>query len=89
MQQGLMKVSKLIEIEVPGLGQRIKAAREADPRPLLKICQLVPSPYGKGKSMTPTNWYKIEKEETKTLPLPTLRKIEEVLGVDFGVEVEG
>lgn len=35
--------------------------------------------------MTRTNWYRIE-AENQTLPVDTLRKIEQVLGVDFGVE---
>ena len=38
--------------------------------------------------MTPMNWYKIEAEETKGLPIETLRKIEELLGVDFGVKFD-
>ena len=31
------------------------------------------------------NWYRIE-DEKQTLPLETLRSIEKVLGVDFGVK---
>jgi hypothetical protein len=34
--------------------------------------------------MPSMNWYRIEAEE-QTLPEETLQKIEEVLGVDFGV----
>ena len=73
----LMKVRKILETSAPGLGQKIKSARENDKRSLLQICQEV--------GMTPTNWYKIEAEETKYLPLETLVAIEEVLKVDFGV----
>jgi hypothetical protein len=36
--------------------------------------------------MTTMNWYRIEAEETKALPIETLRRIEDVLGMDFGVQ---
>lgn len=74
----VMKVTRLTEKEVPGLGDRIRAAREADTRSLTTLCKLV--------GMTPMNWYRIEKEEAKSLPEETLRRIESVLGVDFGVD---
>jgi transcriptional regulator with XRE-family HTH domain len=74
-----MKVQKVTEIDVPGLGQQIKQARESDGRKLTRICAEV--------GMTTANWYKIEGEDTKALPLETLRRIEEVLGVNFGVEL--
>jgi hypothetical protein len=38
--------------------------------------------------MTTMNWYKIEAEDTKALPIETLRRIEEVLGVDFRVSFD-
>ncbi|BAY50414.1 transcriptional regulator (plasmid) [Scytonema sp. HK-05] len=75
-----MKVRKVIDVEVPGLGERIRKARESDRRSLSAICRQIP--------MTTMNWYKIEAEETKALPIDTLRRIEEVLKVDFGVEIE-
>lgn len=76
-----MKVSRTTVVDVPGLGERIKRARKADPRSLVQICGLI--------DITPANWYKIEAEETKVLPIETLRRIEDVLGVDFGVSFEG
>ncbi|MGK7956712.1 MAG: helix-turn-helix domain-containing protein [Crocosphaera sp.] len=76
----LMKVRKVIDQEIPNLGERIKEAREKDKRSLAKICREIP--------MTTMNWYKIEAEETKALPIETLRRIEEVLGVKFGVNFE-
>lgn len=76
----LMKVRKVVEREFPGLGAKIKRAREADSRSLTQICAEV--------GMTTANWYKIENEETKVLPLGTLQKIEDVLGVDFGVQFD-
>ena len=75
-----MKVRKVIETKVPGLGDRIRQAREADSRSLAEICRQVP--------MTTMNWYRIEAEETKALPIETLRRMEEVLGVDFGVSFD-
>ncbi|BAY41301.1 XRE family transcriptional regulator (plasmid) [Nostoc sp. NIES-2111] len=80
MISSLMKVTKTISIDVPGLGAKIKEAREADSRSLKAICKAV--------GMSQMNWYRIE-EEKQSLPLETLRKIEEVLGVDFGVNLEG
>jgi len=74
-----MKVRKTIDREFPGLGSRIKRAREQDARSLVQICAEI--------DMTPANWYKIENEETKVLPLETLRKIEDVLQVNFGVQI--
>lgn len=78
MKNSLMKVRKVIEIEVPGLGNKIKKAREASARSLTELCAAA--------GMTTANWYRIEAEETKSLPIETLRKIEEVLGVDLGVQ---
>lgn len=80
MTQSLMKVQKVLKADVPQLGARIKEVREADERSLTQICAAI--------KMTTANWYKIEAEETKILPLKTLRKIEKVLGVDFGVSFE-
>ncbi len=75
-----MKVRKVLDIDVPGLGEKIRQARETDKRSLSEICRQIP--------MTNMNWYKIEAEETKALPIETLRRIEEVLGVDFGVKFD-
>ncbi len=75
-----MKVKKILEIEIPKLGSRIRQAREADSRSLAEVCRQIP--------MTTMNWYRIEAEETKALPIETLQRIEEVLGVDFGVKFD-
>ncbi|BAZ36594.1 hypothetical protein NIES4101_25130 (plasmid) [Calothrix sp. NIES-4101] len=37
-----MKVRKVIEIEVVGLGSRIRQVREADSRSLAEICRQIP-----------------------------------------------
>lgn len=76
MVQVPMRVVKTVAMDVPNLGAQIRAAREADRRPLVQICAEV--------GMTAANWYRIEAEK-QMLPLDTLQKIEEVLGVDFGV----
>ncbi|QLE59799.1 helix-turn-helix transcriptional regulator [Nostoc sp. TCL26-01] len=75
-----MKVRRTIDIEIPSLGERIRRAREADRRSLAEICRQIP--------MTTMNWYKIEAEETKALPIETLRRIEEVLGVNFSINLD-
>ncbi len=73
-------IRKTIDKEVPGLADRIKEARLKDERSLVKICQEM--------GMTPMNWYRVEKGETKTVPLETLKKIEKVLGIDFGIQFD-
>lgn len=70
-----MKIQAIIESK--GLGDRIRSARKLDRRSLLDICREI--------DMTSANWYKIEKEEVKLLPLETLRKIEMVLKTDLGI----
>ena len=75
----VMKVYKVIEVEIEGLGEEIEAARRQDPRSLADICRQA--------NMSPVNWNRIEKEQQR-LPIETLRLIEQVLGVDFGVRFE-
>lgn len=75
-----MKVIRTTIVEVNNLGEKIKEARlNAKDKgiDLTEICKRV--------GMTTSNWYRIEKEDTKGLPEETLKKIEEVLGVDLGV----
>jgi transcriptional regulator with XRE-family HTH domain len=74
-----MEIERIIStrVEVPGLGAKIKTARQHQPRSVEAL--------SKDCGMSRANWYLIEKEQTKVLPESTLRKIEEVLGVDFGV----
>ncbi len=74
--QTLMRVIRETIIDAPNLGQKIKEARDADPRSLKSICETV--------GMSQMNWYRIEREE-QDLPEVTLRKIEDVLSVNFGV----
>jgi transcriptional regulator with XRE-family HTH domain len=73
----VMKVVRETAVDVPNLGQRIEQARKADPRSLKALCDAI--------GMSAMNWYRIEREQ-QDLPEETLRKIEAILGVDFGVK---
>jgi transcriptional regulator with XRE-family HTH domain len=73
-----VKVERVQVVDSPGLGARIKAAREGSDRPLRVLANEA--------GMTAANWYRIENEEVKRLPEVTLRKIEAVLSIDLGVE---
>ena len=73
-----MKVTYIVEIEVVGLGDRIRAARAG--RSLVELCAAA--------GMSTQNWYRIEAER-QSLPLDTLRQIESALGVDLGVKLDG
>ncbi|WP_026733971.1 helix-turn-helix domain-containing protein [Fischerella sp. PCC 9605] len=75
-----MQIERVIRIDAPGIGAKIKEARERDPRSVEELA--------KAANMTRANWYRIEREENDVLPEPTLRKIEEVLGVDLGVRFD-
>lgn len=75
-----LKIERILRVDAPGIGSKIKNTRERDPRPVDELA--------KAAGMTRANWYRIEREENDVLPEPTLRKIEEVLGVDFGVKFD-
>ena len=75
-----VQIERVIRINAPGIGTKIKDVRERDPRSVDELA--------KAAGMTRANWYRIEREDNDVLPEPTLRKIEEVLGADFGVKFE-
>lgn len=77
--QTSMRIVKTIAIEVPGLGDRLKKTRENDPRTLKRICEEV--------GMSTQNWYRLE-DEKQMLHIETLRKIEQVLKVNFNIDFE-
>ncbi|MDJ0579072.1 helix-turn-helix transcriptional regulator [Crocosphaera sp.] len=79
MSQTLMKVFKRVEVEVPNLGKRIKEARLKDKRSLTKICASI--------DMTTANWYRIEAEQ-QDIPVETFQKIQETLGINFGITLD-
>jgi transcriptional regulator with XRE-family HTH domain len=70
-----MKVG--VEIDVPGLGEKIRDARKAS---TLGLTQLAAN-----AGLSVSGWYSIEQERVKILPLETLRNIEAALGCTFEV----
>lgn len=75
-----VQIERILRVDAPGIGAKIKDARERDPRSVDELA--------KAAGMTRANWYRIEREENDVLPEPTLRKIEQVLGVDLGVKFD-
>ncbi len=78
-----VKVRRIIklEVDVPGLGDRIKQAREARGRPVTQMAKEV--------GISRNYWYQLETEAVLGgVAEETLRKIEEVLGVDLGVQFD-
>ncbi len=71
--QTLMKVG--YEVDIPGLGQRIRDARRDKDRQITQIAAEA--------GISVANWYAIEQERIKVLPISTLKRIELVLGVSF------
>jgi len=77
-----MRVRQIKEIEVAGLGDRIRQARIAisNVKSLEQICNET--------DLSRTYWYDLEKETLKgALSVENLRKIEAALGVSFDVEI--
>lgn len=73
-----VRIRQIKEIEVEGLGNRIKEARMTSNKSLEQICDEV--------GMSRTYWYDVEKETLKgTLSIENLRKIEAALEIDLGV----
>lgn len=79
-----MRVRKIIEVEVEGLGRRIFEARKliSDRKSLASICESV--------GVSKQYWYDLEKERLNgTLSIENLRKIETELETSFEVEIDG
>jgi len=64
--------------EFPGLGEKIRNARMNSSQQLTRLAA--------DAEISVTHWNRIENEKIKDLPEETLRNIEKVLGVDFGVK---
>lgn len=76
-----MRIRQIRELEVPGLGDRIKKARLNSDKSLEQICDEV--------GVSRTYWYDVEKETLKgALSIENLRKIEQALGIDLGVKFD-
>lgn len=78
-----MKIRRIIkqEVELPGLGERLKEARLRSDRSLTQLAAAA--------GISRNYWYQLEAEAVLGgVAEETLRKIEEVLGVDFGVSFD-
>lgn len=78
MESDLMQVT--LSVDVPNLGPRIKTAVEASGKSPTAIAALA--------EMSVANLYRIMAEETKSIPRETLKRLSEVLAVDFDAEVK-
>jgi transcriptional regulator with XRE-family HTH domain len=78
-----VQVKRIVEFvrEFPGLGQRIRQAREQDKRALTTICREC--------GLSRSYWYQLESEDLRSaVTEEAIRKIEKVLGVDLGVNFD-
>ncbi|MEH1786508.1 MAG: helix-turn-helix transcriptional regulator [Nostoc sp.] len=66
------------EIEVPDLPKQIAQAQKKSGKPVSEICVTV--------GFSRTYWYQIVNGREEAIAEDTLRKIEELLDVDFGVK---
>ena len=71
-----MIITRVLCVDVPGLGLKIRDRRMKDSRAVATLA--------KAAEMTSVNWYRIENEQ-QSVPIETLCKIERVLNTDFGV----
>ncbi|MGF2037355.1 MAG: helix-turn-helix domain-containing protein [Nostoc sp. CmiVER01] len=78
---GAVKIRRYTDIEISGLGGKIKQARKADGRSVEVLA---------GEAdISRSYWHDIEAERIRdALPEDTLRKIERVLGIDLGVKFD-
>lgn len=75
-----VQVKRVVEtvVEFPGLGQKVRKARERDERSLSRICI--------DAGVSRAYWYQIECEDLRApVTEDMIRKIEAVLSVDLGV----
>ena len=76
-----MRIRKIREIEINGLGGKIKQARLRSDKSLDQICSVV--------GVSRTYWYDLEKETLKgALSFDNLQKIESTLNIDLGVKFD-
>lgn len=73
-----VKVKRIVEVEVQGLGSKIQKARKASGETVETLAQKA--------GITRQYWYDVEKEYLRDgLPEETLRSIEKALDQDLGV----
>ena len=77
----IVKIRRYTDIEISGLGGKIRQARKADGRSVEVLA---------GEAdISRSYWHDIEAERIRdALPEDTLRKIERVLGIDLGVKFD-
>ncbi len=78
-----MQVKRVKEtiLNFPGLGKRIKDAREKDVRSLAQICREC--------NISRSYWYQLESEDLRSPATEEIiRKIELALGVDLGINFD-
>lgn len=78
-----LKVKRVQEVicDFPGLGDRIRKARESDLRSLTAIC--------KEAGISRSYWYQLESGDMRSPATEDIiRKVEQVLGVDLGVNFD-
>ena len=81
MKQVLVKRTVETVKDFPGLGSRIREARESDDRSLSQICR--------DCQLSRSYWYQLESEDLRaSVTERVIRKIEEVLNVDLDVSFE-
>ncbi len=76
--QCLMRIVK--GKEFPGIGNRIKQAREDDSRTLTQLAATA--------GISVSYWNRIENESVKNLPIETIWGIEKALNIDLGVSFD-
>jgi len=77
----IVKIRRYIDVEIKGIGEKIRLARKADGRPVEVLASAA--------EISRSYWHDIEAERIRdALPETTLRKIEHVLGIDFGVNFD-
>ena len=78
-----VQVKRVVEIinDFPGLGQRIRQAREQDERSLSQICREC--------GVSRSYWYQLEGEDMRSPATEEIiRKNENALGIDLGVRFD-
>jgi transcriptional regulator with XRE-family HTH domain len=78
MEEFLMQVT--LSVDIPNLGERIKAAVEKSGKSPTVIAAMA--------EMSVANLYRIMSEETKSIPRDTLKRLSDVLAVDFDADVK-
>lgn len=76
--QCLMRIVK--GKEFPGIGKKIKDARERDTRTLTELSAAA--------GISVSYWNRIENETVKNLPIETVWGIEKALGIDFNLRFD-